>query len=415
MRILHTADWHLGDRLGRIDRTGDLRRAVERIGLYCQQENVDVLLVAGDLFSELAGAEGLREAIRHLQLVFADFLGRGGTILSLTGNHDKETFCQTLQYAMSLAAPVEPRPGKVLSPGRFYLATEPTLLRLHDRTSGIPVQFVLMPYPTPTRYLTDATSQRYKSLEEKNRLLMDSFSLALKKLCQGEDFDRELPSILAAHIHVHGGQLANLFRMSLEEDVVLNPADLPVDFDYVALGHIHRAQALLGHSQIRYSGSIDRMDLGEASDNKGVVFLEILSKGQTIQPTILPLEATPIYSIDIRRPSEEIPLLEKQYPNCQRALVQIRCTYRAGVENREEILRDLERIFPRWYDREVIEASNSSETLNSGFPAAGKSFRDTVRDYLQQELINHDEAIGQAILNRVDELLGRLGDDSSRY
>ena len=54
MRILHTADWHLGDRLGRQDRTDDLRRAVERVAGYCNSEKVDVLLVAGDLFSELA-------------------------------------------------------------------------------------------------------------------------------------------------------------------------------------------------------------------------------------------------------------------------------------------------------------------------------------------------------------------------
>ena len=66
MRILHTADWHLGDRLGRIDRTGDLRRAVERVAGYCTSERVDVLLVAGDLFSEMAGPDGLRDAMRHL-------------------------------------------------------------------------------------------------------------------------------------------------------------------------------------------------------------------------------------------------------------------------------------------------------------------------------------------------------------
>jgi len=63
MRILHTADWHLGDRLGRQDRTDDLRRAVERVAGYCTSEKVDVLLVAGDIFSELAPPEGLRTRI----------------------------------------------------------------------------------------------------------------------------------------------------------------------------------------------------------------------------------------------------------------------------------------------------------------------------------------------------------------
>ena len=50
MKLLHTADWHLNDRLGRIDRTDDLRRAVERVAAICHDEAIDVLIVAGDLF-----------------------------------------------------------------------------------------------------------------------------------------------------------------------------------------------------------------------------------------------------------------------------------------------------------------------------------------------------------------------------
>src|SRR5579884_4040808 len=119
MRILHTADWHLGDRL----------RRVERTAAYCAEEKADVLLVAGDLFSELAGPDGLREAVRHLQSVFEGFLHDGGSILALTGNHDKETFCQTLRHAMSLAAPLAGKSGDRAQPGRLYLATGPTLLR----------------------------------------------------------------------------------------------------------------------------------------------------------------------------------------------------------------------------------------------------------------------------------------------
>ena len=101
MRILHTADWHLGDRLGRVDRTDDLRKAVERVAAHCKAEKVDVLLVAGDLFSELARPDSLRETIRHWQAVFGEFLETGGTVLTLTGNHDNENFCQTLVHAMT--------------------------------------------------------------------------------------------------------------------------------------------------------------------------------------------------------------------------------------------------------------------------------------------------------------------------
>src|SRR3954468_16768322 len=161
MRILHTADWHLGDRLGRIDRTDDLRRAVERVAGYCRQEKVDVLLVAGDLFSELARPDGLREAVRHVQATFEEFLRGGGTILAVTGNHDNENFCQTLRHAMTLAAPAIGGFGAPVPPGRLYLAAEPSLLRLADAKTGGHVQFVLMPYPTPARFLTNEVLQKY--------------------------------------------------------------------------------------------------------------------------------------------------------------------------------------------------------------------------------------------------------------
>src|SRR4051794_31222447 len=186
MRILHTADWHLGDRPGRIDPTDDLRRAVERVAGYCAEEKVDVLLVAGDLFSELAGPESLRETVRHLQEVFSGFLKEGGTIVTLTGNHDKENFCQTLRLAMSLAAPCSDLPGETLPNGRLYLATEPSLIRLADRQTGLPVQFLLMPYPTPTRYLTDDTTQRYQGLDEKNRHLTQAFTEQMHQLRDSE-------------------------------------------------------------------------------------------------------------------------------------------------------------------------------------------------------------------------------------
>src|SRR5262249_48013411 len=147
------ADWHLGDRLGRIDRTDDLRRAVERIAEYCRHEHADVLLVAGDLFSELARPDGLREAIRHLQDTFGRFLHEGGTILAITGNHDNEGFCQTLWHAMSLASPATASNDHRAATGRLHLATTPSLLKLPDRRDNFEVQFLLMPFPTPGAYL----------------------------------------------------------------------------------------------------------------------------------------------------------------------------------------------------------------------------------------------------------------------
>jgi DNA repair protein SbcD/Mre11 len=84
MRILHTADWHVGDRLGGVDRTMDIRRAVERVANYCTEHHVDVCLVSGDIFSDRHPRELIHDSIEHLAATFEGFLLRGGTVLAST-------------------------------------------------------------------------------------------------------------------------------------------------------------------------------------------------------------------------------------------------------------------------------------------------------------------------------------------
>lgn len=403
MRILHTGDWHLADRLGRIDRTDDLRRAVERVADYCRTESVDVLLVAGDLFSELAGAEALRDTIRHLQATFLEFLQTGGTILTLTGNHDRENFCLTLRAAMSLAAPRVELPGATVAQGRFYLATEPSLLRVDDRKTGIPVQFLLMPYPTTTRYLVGEAGQRYQGYDERNRALMKAFTETLHELRNGLGFSDDLPAVLSAHIGVRGCDLGRLFRLSEEEDVILDPAAIPTGFAYTALGHIHRAQAVGGNSAVRYSGSIERMDLGEQNDEKSVALFDLGPEGIS-EVRLLPMPSTPIYEINVTDPATELAELRQQYPDAKNHLVRIRATYTAGVSSREETLRELESIFPRWYDRQISESNPLGPSLASEQPKA-RSFAETVRSYVEQELQNHSDDERNEILKLLESLI----------
>jgi DNA repair protein SbcD/Mre11 len=406
MRVLHTADWHLGDRLGRIDRTQDLRAAVERVGTYCRDEKVDVLLVAGDLFSELARPDGLRETIEHWQTVFRGFLAGGGTILTLTGNHDNENFCRTLTHAMNLAAPTLGEMGELVPPGRLYLATEPTLLRLKDRHRDFDAQFVLMPYPTPTRYLRDETSQKYASPEEKNRRLMTAFRDALHTIRDHPRFDPKCPAVLAAHVNVSGATVgAALFRIAEADDVVIAADDVPADFAYVALGHIHRPQALGGREHVRYSGSIERMDLGEANDEKSVVVFDLGPDGLIGTPRLLPMASTPIYEIDIRNPSADLPELKNRYPDAAADLVNLHVIYTAGTDSLEEVLREAEAIFPRYYTRDWKESAALGPALMPGEGATtGKGFEETVREYIQHELMNHSDEEQADLLNRLEEL-----------
>ena len=402
MRILHTADWHLGDRLGRIDRTADLRRAVERVAEYCQSEAVDLLLVAGDLFSELSRPDALRETIGHLQEVFLPFLHGGGTIVALTGNHDNETFCQTLQHALTLAAPSNGRGGETQAGGRLFLATGPSVVRLAGR-DGQAVQFVLMPYPTAGRYLDDQ-AQRFGSLEERNRAVQMAYLRRLREIREGESFRRDLPTVLSAHVHVEGATLPSLFRIDERESIIFPEDQVADGWTYVALGHIHQPQSLGGRGHVRYCGSIERLDLGEQRDRKGVVLLDVGPEGLRGEPATLPLDATPIYDVTIRSPQEELPRLRELYPDAERALVRYHLTYTPGVDNLLAIQDELDRVFPRWYDRdwEVADPLGPSRAAHD-LPLPHRSVRDTVFEYLEKELAGHPER--DAVLALADELL----------
>ncbi len=178
------------------------------------------------------------------------------------------------------------RPG-----GRLYLATGPTYYQIPDRAGQL-VQFVLMPYPTCARYLDDP-SPRYNSLEERHQALQEAFAARLRQFQQDEAFRPDLPTVLAAHIHVAGARLPTPFRMTTQESLIFDDKDVPADWSYVALGHIHQPQ-FLGAEHVRYSGSIERLDLGEKDDRKGVVLIDIGPEGLRTAPAWLRLEATPI-------------------------------------------------------------------------------------------------------------------------
>jgi len=406
MRIIHTADWHLGDRLGRIDRTEDLRRAVERIGALCRRERADVLLVAGDLFSELARPDNLRETIQHWQKVFQEFLTGGGTIITITGNHDNENFCQTLTHAMSLAAPTIGGIGNLVPPGRLYLAAEPSLLRLADR-EGYEVQFLLMPYPTPTRYLRDEESRKFASPEEKNRKLEIAFRETMRTMQTHENNRSHLPTILSAHVSVTGANMGHtLFRMTEVEDIQLTSEDIAGGFCYVALGHIHKAQALGGLSHVRYSGSIEKMDLGEKADNKSCVLFVVDADGLVGEPEVIPLPSTNVYEVNVRNPTAEMADIAERYADAKNDLVNLIVEWTAGTDDLEKTLRDLEKIFPSGYGRKLRETSELDDPLVREPDAPNRGFEETVREYIDRELINHTDEERGAILLKLGELLG---------
>lgn len=383
MRILHTADWHLNDTLGRVDRTDDLYGALGQIAKYLEEHSVDVMLVAGDLFSERSRPDQTRGAISKIKEIFLPFLSRGGTILAISGNHDSEIFFETLRDAFDLVAPGNAGQNSDAT-GRLWMAPNPRLLTLADK-SGTRVQFVLMPYPTARCYLR-GQSTSYSTIEEKNRAVQTAFSTVLDQL--KAKIDEHLPAVLMSHIHVRGSSTHTLYKVTEVEDVIFEPTDIPTSWAYVAYGHIHKAQAPLpGSNHVRYAGSIDRLDYAERDDQKGVVLVDIGPEGRIGEPQILPLQSTPIHRIEIREASSEIAQLKTQYADHETALIHYTLHWQPGRDNRDAISRELNTLFPRWYARDFVEIGKSD--FGGLFESSGvdlKNVPETVRDYLQTQL-----------------------------
>jgi exonuclease SbcD len=388
MRILHTADWHLNHRLGRIDRNEDICRSLRSIASYLEEHQVDVMVVAGDLFDR-GRPDELRQGVSFIREIFLPFLQRGGTMVAISGNHDNEVFFETLRDAFDLVMPATKNTGNVQSAGRLYLAPNPRLLRLAG-TDGTIVQFALMPYPTARLYLR-GEQVKPRSIEERHRAIQDKFAQVLERMKDpAQGFDVTQPAVLVSHVHVRGINAHTLFHINEAEDVVFEPGAIPAHWAYVAYGHIHKAQpAIAGAEHVRYAGSVERLNFGEAGDEKGVVLVEIGPEGRRGQPQMLPLPASPIYQIEITDPVVQIPLLKQQYPDATQALVNYTLHWQPGVHDRDGLCQQIEDIFPRWTTRSLKQAG-SEDGSNHGIPIQRlDDLANNVRDYLAMNLGDH--------------------------
>lgn len=388
MKILHTADWHMNNRLGHVERRADINRALQQIAGYLDQYQVDVMLVAGDIF-EGQRIDQTREAVREIKSIFTPFLQRGGTIIAISGNHDSEVFFETLKDAFDLVAlPNEPGGAGTAATGRLYIAPNPRILRLAD-SRGACVQFVLMPYPTARNYLRGNGAQ-YRSPEEKRRAIQNKFIATLTTL--QNQLDQTKPSVLVSHIYVRGATIHSRYRLTEMEDVVFEPSDIPAHWAYIAYGHMHKPHAPVpGAKHIRYAGSIERFDAGDRDDQKSVVLCDIGPSGLVGESQILALESTTIYQIEITDSENEIPHLAERYPDAANALVSYTLHWDPRTQNRDELCRQIQGIFPRWYGREFKEIGRA-DAGDDGLAAQRlEDVAGSVREYLDHHLKQHPD------------------------
>jgi DNA repair protein SbcD/Mre11 len=260
------------------------------------------------------------------------------------------------------------------------------------------VALACVPYPNHFRY--DLEVRSWPSPDVRNRELADAVRSRITELaeeaavrCAG------LPTVMAAHLLVRGAEIGQgTYCLTEVEDVPVERGDLPA-WDYIALGHIHKPQDM-GHPSIRYSGSIERMDLGEADDTKSAVIVEVTGRGSVRHRTVA-LNATPFASIQA---STEADLLSsrEELADPDRTLVSLTLAI-DGTESVTSLVARAHELFPRLYREPEI---HRTITLGNGASISGFDRSDvagTVRSYLEQQLTADPDA--EQVLALADELL----------
>ncbi len=389
MKILHTSDWHLGARIGRLDRADDAFARIAELAALIDEEDVDLLLVAGDVFDETRTHQ-LGGLLRRLGDILAPRIANGLSAVFLAGNHDKESVFPFLNAAKELfgAGAAE----------RVAFIERPSVLELPSRSGGEAVAVVCMPYPTHFRY--DLEARGWPSRDVRNRELADAVRARITELT--EEAARRcagLPTVMAAHLLIRGADIGHgSYCLTEAEDIPVERGDLP-PWDYVALGHIHKPQDM-GHPNIRYSGSIERMDLGEAGDHKGAVLVQVAGRGKVTHRTI-ELAATPFASIEA---SNETELRERhaEMVDPLHTLVSLTLTI-DGTESVTGLVAKAHELFPRLYREPEIRRSIAppNATGTSGFDRADVA--GTVRRYLETRL--GEDADTKPVIALAEELL----------
>ena len=272
MRVLHFADAHI-DMLnrGRHDpetglpvRVMDFLRSLDTIVNTAIEEQVDLVLFAGDAFKDRSPAPTfIREWGKRIMR-----LSRAGipTVL-LVGNHD-------LSPALGRAHALDP--FRTFEVPHVHVVDAPTLLTPDD-LEGLPLQIVALPWVSRSKVVAYAGEQFANvPLSELYRHMENLLNQVVQNLLQ--QAEESIPTILTAHASVQGAKYGAERLVLLGNDLVL-PTSLVKNprWAYVALGHIHKAQDLNEGSQppVVYPGSIERVDFGEAKEDKYFVIATI--------------------------------------------------------------------------------------------------------------------------------------------
>lgn len=337
IRFIHVADLHFGvENYGKIDpRTGvntrllDFKKAFDQCINHAIREDVDFLLFCGDAYKTAFPTPTQQRLL--LDSFFKLFEAKIPAVI-IVGNHDNPaSFGKTHALDLFSQLPVS----------GFTVMAKPTAIALETKNGR--VNIVGIPWPNRSHLpLNNQTSSHPRELAT---AISTRISAIINNFANNLNPDE--PAILAAHLTVSTGLYSGSERRAIiGNDPIFLPSQLAIrPFDYVALGHLHRHQkTLCGNTEIVYPGSIERIDFGEAKDEKGFCIVEIDKNaidGKTGKSTFMPLATRPFVEINVTLENEEQQtasiISEIKKHNISGAIVKIIYRLSAGTPDRVDL------------------------------------------------------------------------------
>ena len=271
MRLLHTSDWHVGKAIRGRSRAAEHEAVLAEIAAAADDRSVDLVIVAGDLFDTAAPTP---ESERIVYRALLDLAAGGRPVVVVAGNHDSA-------QRLAAVAPLSEASGIHVA-GAIRPAGDGGVLDLD--LGGEVARIALLPFPSQ-RYVVTADVLCSGDAAHAHAAYADRVVRILGSLTAG--FGAGTVNLVVAHLMVMGGTMGGGERGAHTVFDYWVPATaFPPAAQYVALGHLHRAQRLAGPAPLHYCGSPLQLDFGETANDPVVNVVDV-------RPG-LPAEVTPV-------------------------------------------------------------------------------------------------------------------------
>lgn len=267
MKIVHFADVHIGvENYGRTDpetglstRLQDFLKTFDEVVDFALKERADLVLFCGDAYKS---RDPTQTHQREFAKRVAQLASNNIPVFLLTGNHD-------MPHVTARATALEI--FRTLDVSHVYPADRLETHRIVTRSG--PIQVVSVPWIRRSQLLT-TDETRGLNPSQVNELIQKRLTDIIR--VQAQALDKEMPALLAGHVTVSESVTSSEQSMLLgREHVLLKSSVALPEFDYVALGHIHKHQILNQDPYVVYAGSLQRIDFGEENDEKGFCVIDM--------------------------------------------------------------------------------------------------------------------------------------------